>query len=369
MTKKNGNKQTSKAPKKGSIGTGKTTSKALVIRAKPSATLSGGMQKQGTSNKGKLSMPSFAIAQVDAFCPEAFGCKVPDDATAPTSIAYSRDEYSLSTTATGGAGIALRYHPISVSVPPTVVTGTTWTWPATFGGSTFVANAPALQAAFSTVRAVAHGVKITTRQSAFAASGFVHVALVADNNTALSTWAFPTSVSAMEYSPYYKRIPLADLIEDEVLVMNKFTDHTAFRYLDINHGDNNAAFATAASNIAYTYGFPAGGWMTILIWVEGPASVTNAIDIEVIHHYECLSTQPNGIIAITAAAPCSPAVLAATSYLVEHTEPISVVREDEDNVGPFWRDVATLFSTGLRVASGLTNVAGMATNLFTKMFL
>lgn len=340
----------------------------LVVRAKPSASLKGGLQVP-KARPGKASLPQFTIAQVDAFCPEAFGVKVPDDATAPSCVAFSRDEVSLNTTAAGGIGIAFRYNPVATVVFPATVSSSTWTWPAAFGNSAAVSNSAALQSNFNALRTVAHGVKITTRQSAFNASGFVHVALVADSGTNQTTWSYPTSISAMEYAPYYRRIPIADLIEDEVLVMNKYTDHTAFRYIDPNHGDNNSTFLTTGLGTAYDYGFPTSGWMAILVWVEGPASITSAVDVEYIHHYECLTQSNAGIIAITKAAPCSPAILAATSYVVEHSEPISATREDEDNIGPFWRDVSTLFTTGLRVANGVVSGVKTVTGLMSQLLM
>lgn len=350
-------------PKNKKKNSKQSVSTKMVVRAKPSATLSGGAQPM----RGKLSLPQFTISQIDPFCPEAFGVKVPDDATAPSCVAFSRSEDFINTSTVGGGGLVFRYHPISAVVGLTAVTATTWSVPLTFGGSISVSNGTALQTNFSTLRVVAHGIKITTRQSAFAASGFVHVALVGDNMTYLPTWDYPTSVSAMEYSPYYRRIPISDLIEDEILVVNKFTDRAAFRYIDHNHGDNNTGFGGTLPS--YTYGYATTGWMAIVVWVEGPASVVAAVDIESIRHYECMSQAATGIISITKAAPNSPAIMAATSYAVEHSEPISVVREDEDNIGPFWKDVSQLFSTGLRVANGVVQGVKTVTGLMSNLIV
>lgn len=341
---------------------GSTMSRALVLRARPSAPLVASRQAPrnrpaARATSGKLALPQFTIAQIDPFCPEAFGAKVPDDATAPSSVAFSRDFYSISTAASGGAGFVFRYHPGSASQTLTPVTSGSWTPGAVLG----VGNGLALSANFNGTRTVAYGVKLTTRQSAFSAAGFVHVALIPDNRSSTAP-GFPSTLAAMEYAPYYKRVPLADLIEDEILICGKYTDHTAFRYTSLQDGDTVAA--------SYSNGFPTPGWMQIMVWVEGPASITNALDAEVIHHYEAFSSSlssSGGVLAITKAAPVSPNILAATAYVTDCTEPIAVNREDEDNNGRFWVNATKLFGVGLKIASGVLPILRPVSSIYDQI--
>jgi hypothetical protein len=114
-----------------------------------------------------------------------------------------------------------------------MVSATTWTTPAAYA-SFSAANVSSLANQFSAIRTVAWGLKITTRQAATAASGVVHIALISDNQAG-TTWNVPQNVSQMENSPYYRRIPIADLIEDDVYVSGRYTDATAFGYYDPQH--------------------------------------------------------------------------------------------------------------------------------------
>jgi hypothetical protein len=63
---------------------GRSSSTALIVRPKASSTMMAGRQQL----TGKQRLPGFVVAQIDPFCPEAFGCKVPDDATAPSAVAF-----------------------------------------------------------------------------------------------------------------------------------------------------------------------------------------------------------------------------------------------------------------------------------------
>lgn len=336
------------------------TSRALVLRAQPSATLKGGRQQQKLQSPNAL--PKFLIAQVDPFCPQAMGVKVPDEANMPSATAFSRDLQTFTTGAAGGQGFVFRYNSGSAIVPTVPATSTTWSYIAAFGGVATVSNNAALVQNFQLIRTVAFGIKIETRQSAFNASGFVHVALVPDDLFG-TTYTYPTSVSQMEYAPYYRRIPIADLIEDEITVNGKYTDNTAFRYNTPGVGDVGA--------IGYTGSFPASGWSAILVWIEVGGAITNAIDVEFIHHYEALvqNNGTGGVIEITAAAPTSPGLMAATTFVTEHVEPIQVNREDEENNGNYWAVAGKLFKVGLKVASGVFPILAPIQTMFDAMAL
>jgi len=305
--------------------------------------------KNKKSNKQpKQNLPQFTVAQVDPFAPEAFGCKVPDMSTMPSACAFSRAVFSLSTTTVAGVGTAIRPR-ISYSIPNVPVTSTSWTWPTAFSGTTNQPNTLALQNAYTALRPVASGVRLSCRQAYTAASGLLHIAIIPDmlNGT---TWSYPTTTAQMTEAPYYRQVPLADLIEDDIIITNKFTDETGWAYLDPNTPD------TPGSN-----NLPASGWSVILIWLEGSASTANAIDIEQIVHWEGLvgPTGNAGIISATKALPYSPALLAATQHVVEYSEPVKVVKDSQEDTSNFWDDICSIFDTGVKIANGVATVLAM----------
>lgn len=329
-----------------------STSTALVVRPKAAPAMQGGRVK--TKSEGSAGLPPFTMAQLNPFAPQAFGAKVPDEATMPSATAFSRDLVPISIGVTlAGAGYVFRFGSQDGFVPLSPVTSVQWSSP-TFASATDVGNSAALAANFAALRTVAFGIKLMTRQSAFTASGYVHIALVPEvigaNNT---TFLYPTTVGLMQYSPYYRKIPIADLIEDEIIVCGKYTDvGTAFRYL--------AAEPSLDVNPGYTEAAPTSGWSGIMVWVESTAlNIPNIVDVEVIHHYEALvqNSGTGGVIDITRAAPHSPGALAATSYVTDRMEPIQVIKESSTNAFP-WKKAGDLFSVGLKIASGVFPMVG-----------
>jgi len=338
------------------------TSRALVLRSQPSSGLVSGRQANVKGIPGGATLPQFLIANIDPFSEKAFGVKVPDEATMPSAVAFSRDLVPLSVGTTfAGTGAVFRYASNAAIVPLVPTSSTSWAAP-TYASSVAVSNAAQLNSNFGLLRTVAFGIKLETRQSAFNAAGFVHIALVPEALEGTTTFVYPTSVSGMEYAPYYKRIPIADLIEDEITVNGKYTDPgTAFRYYQANFSDIATPYPSA---------FQSSGWSGILVWVEAPGlSITNAVDVEFIHHYEALTnnTGAGGVIETTRAAPHSPAIMAATSYVNDCVDPIQVNREDEENQGNFWSYAEKLFPIGLKIATGVFPVLAPLNAMFSSM--
>jgi hypothetical protein len=343
------------------VGSKSTTTTRIPV-GPPSKTISSGapIKRSKKDNSGKSPrnskqiLPQYAVAQIDPFAPEAFGAKIPDMSALPTAVAFSRNLGSLSTSATvGGIGVVYRADPTNAGWLMTPVSGTTWTIPAAFAGGFSVNNTATLNSAFAALRPVAFGVKISCRQAYTVATGLVHIALVPDIADK-TTFVAPLSTSGMAQAPYYRRVPLADLIEDDVIVAGKVTDDTAFKFLDPTTASTNGL-----GNIATT------GWSQIMIWVEGAVSVQNIIDFEIIWHWECMvgPSGTTGVIEATEALPYSPGALAATKYVAEHTEPVKVVRESQDDTGTFWRDVLSTYRLGVNIANGFmekTSSTGVA---------
>lgn len=336
-----------------------TQSKALRIPAgKPQAQQQAGVPKRGSTqaysqrssrSSAFASMPQFTMAQIDPFAEESFGTKVPDDSTAPTATAFSRNLLPITvTTANPGMGQLFRYHPANWAVNPTGVTGTTWTWGTAYAGATVTSNIGALKANYTALKTVAWGLKISCRQNYAVATGMVHIAHVPDVIDG-STWSYPTSVSALEYAPYYRRIPVADLIQDDVIVNGRFTDATAFRFIDPAIGDAGSGTLAQAN-------FPTPGWLGIMVWYEGNTTIADAIDIEYLAHYEGLpqtTSGTSGVIAATKCSPYSPTVLAATSFVGENTEPIRVTSECNENSPEFWATIEGVYNRGIQIANGV----------------
>lgn len=343
MTNKNKNKNANKQQRNSGSGDnlGPKSRQLAVFRppVEPSV-------RAQLSTSKKAPIPQFLLAQLRPFDVRAFGVKVPDEATFPSSVADSRDIFTLSTTAIGGAGLVFRSAPGAAVLNTVPATSTSWTFAAAFGSSVPIDNYTALTANFSALRTVAYGLKISTRQSATVASGFLHVALVPDIGDQ-STWQFPTTVGMMEYCEAYRRIPIADLIQDEVLVAGKYYDQTAFQYHDLT--------ASAQS-------YPGGqnssmnGWGAIQIWIEAPASVVNALDIDCVYHYEGIvgKSSTTTLMKATPAAPHSPAEMAATSYVLDQVD--SVVVTEEQYETSLWSTIKGCYNTGIQIATGLAPI-------------
>jgi hypothetical protein len=308
------------------------------------------------ANKGPA-MPQFAIAQIDPFTKAAYGCKVNDESTAESIVAVSHNEVSMSTgNSYGGTGIVFMGDAVASYVGVGAVSSSTaWAYAASFANTTQASNITALQNNVAELRTVAWGLKINSRQSFTNASGVVHIAqvpVIFDSNS--TTYQFPTTVAQMEYSSFYKRVPIADLIESELIVTGRYTDTSAFMYRD----PNLLAYSNAATN---SYIATSTGWMAIVVWIEAPISTTNAIDVEQIVHYECMPKETGGtagILTATPAAPHSPTIMAATSYVQQCLPSVKVV--SPDNEDDFWSIAKDAWNVGVKIANGVATMAEMA---------
>jgi len=305
---------------------------------------------------GRVLLPQFTTSQLDVFDSRSFGVKIPDESSAPSAVAFSRNLGPINTGTTGFGTVVYRYHPLNYAVVALPAVGPNWTFSPAFAGGIPVSNQTPLTVSFGALRTAAFGIKISTRQAYTAASGFVHVALVPDVIDR-ATWAYPLSISAMEYAPVYRRIPVADLVENDIIVMSKFTDATGFRYYDPNNADFIASAVTAPFNTT--------GWMSIIITIEGPASVANAIDVEYLSHYEGLvaAAAGQGVIEVTKAAPHSPAIMASTSFVVEEIQQIRVCTDDDNEEPSFWTDAVQAFKLGVNIANGISQLTSNITAL------
>lgn len=329
--------------------------RAATQRQQANAALAAG--GRGMDGRKIRHIPQFTLANLNPFSDKVLGCKVPDQSTMPSSVAVSVDRTTMSSDATyGGSVRAFRYHPRSVSVGAgAMASTTTWTWLASFGGATTTNNIGSLASSFGALRCVAWGLKLRCRLSDTNAQGALHICYVPENlNAGVTTWQFPTSVSAMSGLAGYKCIPLADLRTGEHTAPGLFTDETAFRYLDP---------ATADQGTGTTI-FPLTGWSTILIAVEGLAtgSAQAAIDVDIIHHWECLPGTLAAITPLSPAAPNSPAIIAGTKYAAQNELSKEGIRDTGEP--SFFADVVSAFQTGIAIANGAEQMWQMLSPVF-----
>lgn len=311
-------------------------------------------QVKKTNNPSKFQgnrerhMPQFVVATTDAFAEEAKGVKVPDENTSASGAAWSQDLTGLSTDATYGISVqTFRYHPGASRIAGIAASTSSWTWPSAFSGSGPVSNQSTLATTYAALRTAAWGIKITSRAAPGTLSGNVHVCLVPDV-LAGSTWQYPTTINAMTGCQGYKRYPLSALVEGEIKVNGKFTDITAFRYMDPNSVDYSPT--TGSGRIMATT-----GWLTILVMIEGDVSKTNLVDVAVIRHYEGIigSNASAGVISPSPAIPHSPAVMAAAKFASESLDMVRIV-DQTVNDKSFWNEVLDAFKTGISIANGVT---------------
>lgn len=310
--------------------------------------------KKKQEGRSQASIPQFLGANLNPFSAGSYGVRVPDDATAFTGTATGRDTLTYSTNAFGGAVAAFRFPASACRVVGTVTAAGTWTWPAGWGAATDVQNIAALRSNFSGCRTAAWGVRLSCPQSALNASGYVHIALVPEAFAAVTTWNYPTLLSDLEYATAYRKIPIAELIDEEVFVSGRFTDSTAFRYMDMDTTDANN----------YKGNFGTSGWMAIMVVVTGAqVSTANIMTAEYVAHYEALPDITNGNAGIisTEYSQSSPVTYSATSYALDNVPAIHKANDFNELVG----QVGHLFNQGVKA---VTNVAAAALPV-VKFFL
>jgi len=307
--------------------------------------------------KTPSNVPPYVVALVDPFNPMAFTAKVPDAEMAISSTCYSRTTDAAVTDATHGVA-ALAFFPDPnnyLITAASVATATSWTWALNWTPQANVPNLAAIQGAFSSLRAIAYGLRITTPQSYYVAQGRVHVCLVSiDYARATLNDALPQNLANMQMQPGYFHVPLADLIKDSLVVIGKPSDSGAYRYRSAAHAWNIGLAAIAAGLESTT------GWMSIVVALEGCVPNTTVLNIESIMHYEAivLAHTGAGIIEPTLACPHQPAVMAASQNLIASMPAARVVDEEEAEERDLWTDLSKMWDAGVKVASGVSSAIG-----------
>jgi len=227
----------------------------------------------------------FLIAHINPFHEAAYGVRVPDRSTAPSTHLYTFDVNQMAVNATSQASATIYYPNIrSVSVVMTPGTSTTWLPAAAFAGNQNTNRLAGITSNYEVMRPVAHGIRLSSPLSVTQAIGFVHICLFSESIYNKGTWDVPSSISQMTTLPDYQRIPLSKLTETSLIVVNKFLSEGAFQYRSVD--DNSHAVGQIVANLPSV----PQGFMAICVVIEGGPPSSNALSAEMITHYEAQPT-------------------------------------------------------------------------------
>lgn len=253
----------------------------------------------------------FALAQLDPFHPLCQGAKIPDSNTMPSIANVDTDLVSIAGPGTAGHLVGAVFRPSYTWSVVSPTAGTSWTWPANYGGTSNRTKRTSYVAAMELTRPVGHAIRISSPIAPTTATGFVHIAISTESTYGETTWTYPTTVAEMSNLSYYKRVTLASLTQSPLTIINKWVDDTAFRYL------------SPTSNLAASFSGwiqTDQGWGAIVVMIEGAAvSASTILSVEHILHSEGIPDK-NGVIIGTTAAPNNPGGMSAISTATSETD-------------------------------------------------
>lgn len=250
-------------------------------------------------------------AQADPFSEQVEGVKIPDANSQPSVAIKAEDAFTISTGA-AQTSIAWAFNPSTTKMAVTGVyaSATTWTWAALYGGSTASSKNSKLISDMELWRPVAHAIRITSGMAPTTTTGFVHVAVFSQALYNQSTWTYPTSIADLANVPGYKRIPIARLTAEGLVVVNRPLDCTSQRYVDTDDG-GYAQGQTGEFSVPYQ-------WGCIVVAVEAAPVASTVLSVESILHMECIP-RASSISTPTPAASYSPAALGGASNAMSKT--------------------------------------------------
>jgi len=259
-------------------------------------------------------LTKYEMGQVNPFDREVDGAKIPDANTQPSDTIRVQDRFSIVSNVGNNAMCSMFWPNLEAStVTATPGTSTSWTWPASYAGRTQSQQLSNILSSASLIRAVCHGIRLSSPIAPTSAVGFVHIACIPISDFGATTWAAPTSLSQMSQLPWYKRYTLASLTQKSYTVVNKFLDATATRYFDPGSDLADVGTDTSFHSI--------GGWCCILVAVEGAvATATVQLSVENLVHYESIP-KFSAVQNSSPAANYDPQQLATTSRIAGNMEP------------------------------------------------
>lgn len=269
-------------------------------------------------NTATYRMPQYVKALLDPFAQEGHGVKVPDVNQMP-SIATTVWGYGyIDADANGISAMMVTADPNDDNYLSGAATGSSWIWGG--GGTTGWETIPTatnqamvnFRANVSTYRNVAWGIKVSCPRSIAEAAGTVHVCLVPSDYGEAPGASMPTSIGGMKTMPGYMNVPVANLIQDSLVIPGRLMDEGAFRYRAsgrpwfVHTTDPQLNLETST------------GWSHILVVVEGaPASMFKILNVESVRHLEGVARPSTA--AMTAnitPAPYLPQVISAAMNMM-----------------------------------------------------
>jgi len=264
----------------------------------------------------------WALAQLDPFDPNALGAKIPDSNTFPSIANSDCDIVSLPALgATFLPGIAFRPQYTWGSVTATSTVANTANWGAAYNGTNRTKRTE-YNTAIELTRPCAHAVRMSSPIAPTSATGFVHIALVAETIFNEASWGYPTTVNEIAGCQHYKRVTLASLTQSPLTCINKWIDDTGFRYSSPASSQVNSGAASFQSDY---------GWSAIVVLVEGGPTTGTLLSFEHLLLSEGIP-QKNGVIIGTQAAPNSPAVLSAVGDMTTEQTPFHTEAEQDSYI-------------------------------------
>jgi len=262
--------------------------KSPAVRRRATARRATSVRKSRSTGRRKSSgsLHPFLVAQMNPFSPRALGCRVPDQSTAFSGGFHTQDQTFIDNAAAGFASACVFLpNTNTYASNMTPASASTITVPAAFGGYMYPARQTSIASSYALVRPVAHAVRLTTSVAPQNCQGFVHSAVFPMSMFGVSSWEVPLSIASMVDLPGYSRTPLASLIENPLIVVNRFLGPDSFIYSDPTDSQliNQPKAALDSPN----------GWCVIMIWLTGAysaAAPSNQLACEAICHFEGIAS-------------------------------------------------------------------------------
>jgi len=288
--------------------------------------------KKAVRRRTKKQLSTFQIAQLNPFSKKSYNVRVPDASTAPSSSFFTVDSVTFTVSTTNALAYAFEPNCKIYSCCSNSNTSTSWYWPLAFGNANAVAQFSSVASQYTCVRPVAHAVRLTCPLSLQTCTGYAHIALYTSSVNGITTWPFPSSVSAMLNCSFYKRIPLSSLINKPIVYGNKFIGQEAFTYIDPNDSRWVSNVGPATNGLTVP-----NGWMTIVIAVEGAPSGSSCLEVENLIHFEGQS-KPTALGQDGPAEPCDNINMQSTANVMSQTDPVVEVGVNSVNTDQAYED-------------------------------
>lgn len=250
-------------------------------------------------SKASNSIPKYTLAVVRPFSDNAIGAKVPDMNSMPSATSFSREIVSPKLNQSGYSFTAYRFQHTCTTINGTSSTGMSAAWPsigssftnpatggdsygleglnytATPNGRGYATQDPCYQsmiANYLDTRTVACGIRVQCNLPALTACGFIHIACVPEDMLG-TTWQYPTTFAAMERAPFYQKVPLANLINNQANINLPIMDQGAWRYRNTGLLPSNVGQSFIASTTAAT----GGGTAPVQVTQSGSSTLSNGV--------------------------------------------------------------------------------------------